>query len=356
MNYIDSNILFVGPYSKKPKGGVAFVLSEYEKLFPDAYFLTSTVSKNRLTKVFSFMGGVIRFVYLLLTQPGIKIVHIHGASYKSFKRKYIFFRIAKWFNKKVIYHIHGGGYQLFFQNASPKIKQRIRHFINNSDCLICLSESWKTFFTQNFQPQNIVIIPNIIPLPIRVNVPFKSKNCFVKFLFLGLIDNNKGVWFLLEVLHEHKRELLHKAIFYIGGNGQTKELERKIAEYDLGEMVKFIGWIDGEEKQKQLSNADIYILPSYNEGLPISILEAMSYSLPILSTTVGGIPEIVSNENGRLITPGNKEQLWSAIEFFINADKITLAKMGQVSKLKANPHLPDEVQDKLYSLYNGILK
>jgi hypothetical protein len=61
----NNNLLFIGPYSKKPKGGVSFVLSEYEKLFPDAYFVASTKSKNKLTKIFGFIWGIIHFVFLL---------------------------------------------------------------------------------------------------------------------------------------------------------------------------------------------------------------------------------------------------------------------------------------------------
>ena len=108
MSYKNNNILFIGPYSKNPKGGVAFVLSEYEKLFPEAYFVASTKTGNKVTKLFGFLFGLSHFLFLLLIRPSIKIVHIHGASYSSFKRKYIIYKIAKFFNKKVIYHIHGG--------------------------------------------------------------------------------------------------------------------------------------------------------------------------------------------------------------------------------------------------------
>lgn len=345
-----NEILFIGPYSKKPKGGVAIVLREYSKIFPNSYFIASTVSKNIFTKISGFLKGVIHFIFLLITQPQIKIIHIHGASYSSFKRKYIYFKIAKLFNKKIIYHIHSGGFHIFYKEATRKIKNRIHFFIENADCIICLSKRWEKFYLENFTPKKIVIVPNIISEP-KKGVQVKQMNDNTSFLFLGLIDRNKGVWLLLETLKQYKEELLNKAVFYIGGNGETKELKEKIVEYGLSDIVKYIGWVSGEEKQKLFLNADVYILPSYNEGLPISILEAMSYSLPILSTTVGGIPEIVSKENGRLIEPGNKDMLWEAISFFTNTDKSTLTKMGEASSAKVNPHLPEAVKNNLISLY-----
>lgn len=353
MSYKNNNILFIGPYSKKPKGGVAFVLSEYEKLFPEAYFVASTKTGNKGTKLLGFLFGLIHFLFLLLTRPSIKIVHIHGASYSSFKRKYIIYKIAKFFNKKVIYHIHGGAFHRFYYGASKKYRKRIQEPINNSDAIVCLSNHWKDFFKNNFNPKYVTVIPNIIPIPNEISF-IKTKSHLKEFLFLGLIDENKGIWLLLDTLKDHKHEIKNKAVFKIGGNGETQKLQKLIEEYGLTDIVEFQGWVSGEQKQHLLANADVYLLPSYNEGLPISILEAMSYSLPILSTNVGGIPEIVSDDNGKIIEPGNKEQLWKAIEFFIHADKNQLKEMGKHSFKKVKPHLPNEVKKSLIELYQKI--
>lgn len=353
-NTIDSNILFIGPYSKNPKGGVAFVLSEYEKLFPDAYFVASTKSGNKFIKLLGFILGMIHFVYLLITRPKIKIVHIHGASYSSFKRKYIIYKAAKFFNKKVIYHIHGAEYELFYKRAGQRKKNKIQKFINNTDCIVCLSKSWKDFFTKEFSPKRIAIIPNIISEPKSIQKEKIKSNEPLLFLLLGFVDKRKGVWLLLETLKDHKHAIKNKAIFKIGGNGETQKLQQLIKEYALSEVVLFVGWVSGDEKQELLATSDVYMLPSYNEGLPISILEAMSYSLPILSTNVGGIPEVVSDDNGIIIEPGDKEELWKAIEFFIKADKKQLEEMGDASFKKVKPHLPEEVQNQLLKLYNSL--
>ena len=160
---------------------------------------------------------------------------------------------------------------------------------------------------------------------------------------------------MIDIIQKNKSELAGKAIFRVGGNGETEKLQQRIKEYGLDNIVKFEGWVSGEKKQGLLRNTDVYILPSYNEGLPISILEAMSYSKPILSTTVGGIPEIVDAGNGILIEAGNKEQLWQSIQSFIHFTDEELTAMGTNSLKKAKPHFPESVFKKLNILYEQLV-
>ncbi|SHE69521.1 Glycosyltransferase involved in cell wall bisynthesis [Mariniphaga anaerophila] len=351
--YNTKNILFIGPYSKTPKGGVAFVLSEYKKLFPDAYFVASNVPANYFSKLISLVLGLIRFIFLLFIHPCIRIVHIHSASRNSFKRKYIYFKIAKKFNKKVIVHIHGGMFHEFYYNAKLSLKDKISDFINNSDTVVCLSSRWEKFFTENFEPRHILTIPNIITTPTIKDIRLNEKG-IVSFLFLGLIGTNKGIWFLLETLSNYKVHLKGKAKFYLGGNGEIKKLQELIRRYQLEDIVSFIGWVSNEDKQMYFNGADIFILPSYNEGLPISILEAMSHSLPIISTRVGGIPDIVDNSNGILIEPGNQKQLYDAIKYFIGGNKNSINAMGNQSFNKVEPYLPTQVESCLTNLYSKL--
>lgn len=353
--FTDKNILFIGPYSKSPKGGIAFVLSEYEKIFPDAYFIASTNSRNSITKVLYFLKCLIHISFLLIIQPRIKIIHIHGASYNSFKRKYIIFKLASLFKKKIIYHIHGGAFHEFYETSASRTQKNVKFMLEKADCIVCLSETWKNYFQQNFSSKSLIAIPNIIsdPKPDKHNA--ESQNP-MRFLFLGLIGENKGIWLLMEVLRKIAKKLEGDAIFYIAGNGDTKKLQSLITEYNLESIVKYAGWVGGKEKLKLLNQSDVYLLPSYNEGLPLSILEAMSYSLPIISTTVGGIPEIVDANNGILTEPGNESMLSDAIISIIQSEPEVLKRMGNNSYKKAQPHLPKNVKFELCKLYNLLLE
>ncbi len=347
-----SSILTIGTDYQNPSGGIAFVLQEYAMLFRPFNFICTTKSRGKISKAFTLISALIKFTYALIFKD-IRIIHIHSASYNSFFRKLIFVKIALRFKKKIILHIHGGSFNTFYENSKDNKREKIKYIINKVDGIVCLSKFWESYFSSNFNPKRIYIIPNIVPSPKEWNA-IKNNRKQYHFLFLGKVCKEKGCWDLLEVIHENKTLLWGKAIFHIGGNGETEKLKQLIKEYNIADIVKFEGWISGDKKIKLLQNSDIYILPSYNEGLPISILEAMSYSMPILSTTVGGIPEVVDESNGILTEPGNKVQLWESIQLLLSKTPEERAAMGLNSYNKVKPHLPSSVKEELDSLYKNL--
>ena len=142
---------------------------------------------------------------------------------------------------------------------------------------------------------------------------------------------------------------------YLGGDGDVEQVLTKIKEYGLDKIVEYVGWVTGNKKIKLLNNADVYILPSYSEGLPISILEAMSYKMPIIATNVGGIPEIVLNsQNGYLITPGDQQALKDSIDKMLLSD-IRRKEMGEISYQLSKAHFPNEIEKNLNSIYEDLL-
>lgn len=343
-------IIFIGVDYKKGKGGVASVLLQYSKIFPGAIFIKSTSSVNKISNLIEFLLCISKLTWLLIKNSDL-IVHIHGASYHSFYRKYFIFKICKWFSPKIIFHIHGGEFNKFYEKSSERVKNYIEDFISNADQIICLSPEWKIFFLENFNPKKIDIVPNIISYP---TIQANKLNDTFNFLFLGRISENKGIWLLVDVIIDHKKMLSGKCKFFIGGNGEKDKLEELISKNDLGNVIEYIGWVSDEKKNNYFNKANAYILPSYSEGLPISVLEAMSYGLPILSTNVGGIPEVVKdNVNGYLIHSGNKKELIDKILYIVNNQK-ELPFLGKNSMKMVEPYLPANVQDVLNNLYNNI--
>ena len=351
---ISNSILTIGPDYRNHRGGIGAVLEVYSKYFENFKFLASYKDGSDLYKSIYFFYILFIFIQRLVFDRSIRIVHIHGATRGSFARKFICFIIGKYiFGKKIIYHIHGAEYHLFYQESSPIVKKSIRMFINNSDNIFCLSEMWKRFFTSNFNPKKIEIVANIIDYP-SVNKRHKESSV-LNFLFLGQIGSRKGIFDLLEVLSKNKGKYNGKIKLTIGGNGEIEKLKAVIREKQIEGLVEFIGWVTNEKKINCLQTADIYILPSYNEGLPISILEAMSFGQAIIATNVGGIPEIVITEkNGILIEPGNLIEIENAIDFFIkNPEKIN--SYGIKSKQIVIKHMPDAVMMELSNIYKILL-
>ncbi|MEI3117571.1 MAG: glycosyltransferase [Parabacteroides johnsonii] len=277
-----------------------------------------------------------------------KIIHIHGASYNSFKRKKYFIHLAKFFHKKVIYHIHGGGFEEFYNQN----KKEVKNVLLKCDTIVVLSDYWKFFFTNEIGCKQVVIIRNIIENPIFQKV--QKKDSVLHFVLLGLLGKNKGVYDLLEEIKDHKEFYQHKIKLHLGGNGEVENIQSFIRQHDLSEIVTYEGWVSGQKKQELLSNSDVYILPSYKEGMPLSIIEAMSYKLPIISTLIGSIPELVDSTNGILIPPGDKKSLHCAnVKILNNKDK--LKQMGLASYQKAQNYFPENIEETLTKLYSSLL-
>lgn len=345
-------LIFIG-VDPNAKGGIASVLIEYSKLFPNAKFIKTTSDRNAITKVVFLLQSLFLTAYYSLFSSSA-IFHIHSASYNSFKRKYVLFRIIKLFKRKVVFHVHGGEFHLFYKNADTKLKLKIQRALNTSEAVICLSHSWKDFFEKQFQVKKLVVIPNIIAFPGHSSRIQNRTFNKLKMVFLGRISEKKGVWDLLDALEKIRVE--HNCDFelVVGGDGDVEHFQELIRLKNLNEFVRFIGWASAEEKQVLLAESNLFVLPSYNEGLPISILEAMSYELPILSTPVGGIPEVVEqNVNGILITPGNVNELVEALMTFIESPHL-MVEYGKNNIQKVKSHFPDEVKKELIEIYRTI--
>ena len=347
---ISSKILTIGPDFHPPQGGVSAVIEIYSKNFEVFNFISSY--RNKL-KFFVFIKCLFKLFIILTFNHKIEVIHIHAASYGSFYRKFIISIIGKFiFKKKIIYHIHGGGFKDFYEKGKI-IKWLIKKLFSIVDVAVCLSQSWYEFYYSNFKIKKIIILPNIIDFPEpRSN---NEKRGLINLLFLGLIRKEKGIYDLLNVISRRKDKYVGKIKLLIGGNGETKSLNEFVKKNQLDGLVEFLGWVEKRKKIDVFNNSDIFILPSYKEGLPLSILEAMSYGLAIISSKVGGIPEIViNNKNGILIEPGNLEHIENSIDFFlVNKEKIN--DFGMASKSMVKKYLPDSVLKEITSLYKSIL-
>jgi glycosyltransferase involved in cell wall biosynthesis len=349
---ISDKILTISTSRKENKGGIAMVVNTLSNYYESFNYIPSTRSQNSFVMCWYFGGCIIKLFYYILIKR-IKIVHLHGASYGSFIRKMIIINICKFFKIKTVYHIHGAEFELFYKKYNKL--EIIRNTINKADVLVVLSNSWQKFFESVTATKKIFVLNNIIEKP-DFERSYSHNYLPITFLFLGRIGDRKGIFDLLEVIKKYKKDLTGKILLHIGGDGDTDKLIEFIATNKLHDFVVFEGWVSGEKKKELLKMCDIYILPSYNEGLPVSILEAISYGMPIISTLVGGIPEVITDkENGFLIRPGDKQKIFECISYFIEYPK-EIERMGKKSTEIATVFYPEQVVHKLENIYKNLLQ
>lgn len=350
-NDIFERVLLIGPDYKRPKGGIAQVLNVYSKYYRNFNFITTLKDGTAFSKVFTLLDALFAFVFIMLFNRSIKIVHIHGTANNSMKRKSLFVNLAKLFNKKVIYHVHSA--------TLPECDKTQHDFIKKTLCkcdvVIALTPYWNDYIKRTYNCKRVITVENIVDYP-KMTTNQIQEDKSLTFLYLGLISNHKGIYDLIDVVREHHYEYQGKAKFVVAGNGETEKFQSLIKEYGISDVISYYGWASGDKKAELLNQCDVYIQPTYAEGQPISILEALSYKKPILTTPVGGIPDIVKdNYNGILFTPGDKVALATAITRFLEMPSNSIQQMGENSHSLVASHMPNEVISKLETIYTELL-
>ncbi|MDE6485053.1 MAG: glycosyltransferase family 4 protein [Duncaniella sp.] len=339
-------ILFIGPRSR---GGMDEVLKAYASKMPGARFVASYHGGSAARKIADFIGAYAHTAWLLMTHPSIEIVHIHTASGASFRRKMYFARLARRMGRKVVMHVHSGRFADYF-NTDP---DGITRSLNYCDEVICLSDQWYQFFSSH-GIDNLDLVPNPVDYPAKVEREADPEK--IHLLFLGVLDKPKGVIDLVKAMIELKPEVRDRVVLHIAGAGAEEEtLRSMIHDNGLEGNVVLEGWVSGDEKQRLLEMCHCFVLPSYFEGLPVSILECMAWKMPVIASCVGGIPSVVENGvNGYLIEPGDIDALAGAITEIVVNPAVRSA-MGTCSRSKAEAYSTDSVVSRLDKIYDRLL-
>ena len=307
------------------KGGIASVIEGYygsslESDY-DVTYIEGYCDRNKVAKIKKFLLGVGQFCSLLKNNPP-DLVHIHSSFGPSFTRKRFYINKAFKVGIPIVNHIHGADFDSFYTNASKHKKRIIRECYSKCSILVVLSDEWKTLISDIVPSEKIRVIENYsVPQDtglIREHFSKRFENKQV--LFLGEIGQRKGAYDLPSII-SRVRDVVPEAKFVIAGSGDIDGVKKGLRPQDM-ESVSFPGWLRGKAKEDVLLNSSVFLLPSYNEGLPMSILDAMGYGLPIVSTNVGGIPKLVLKNsrgisNGILSTPGELEKMSSDIVYYL---------------------------------------
>lgn len=346
---ITAQLLTIGPHFTPPKGGIAQVIDNYRRfiLGDDTFYICNSDTRGKFINTWLFFKGLHQLSTTLKKHHSIKIVHIHTASFISFRRAVFFAKAAKRLGKKVVMHIHGGAFKDFYASNSDYIKKSL----SICDAVIVLSPTWKEFFEQNNIHHNIHVVNNVIEPPTLHPVPSDGR---IHALFLGLLTKSKGIYDLLNAINSIKEQLRGRFLLHIGGNGETQKVETFIRENQLEDIAVFEGWVGGDKKIELLNKSALNILPSYNEGMPLSLLEALGYGHVIIATAVGAIPEIVDDTNGFLLQPGKVNDLANAILNAVNNAQL-LKTLAHSARQRAAAFAPICVETNLLGVYNSLL-
>jgi len=243
----------------------------------------------------------------------VDVVHLHMSVRGSAWRKLALLRLAGWFGVPVMLHLHGSEFEVWCRALSARGRERLVTTMARASRIIVIGEFWRRFLVDDLglPERRVVLVHNGVPLPEKPTTPAAAGPCHI--LTLGLLGPRKGTPELLRALADPALAGLDWRAT-IAGNGPVETYRQEALQRGLGERVALPGWVDEDGVRRLLAEADLFVLPSHNEGLPVAILEAMAAGLPVVTTAVGAIPDlVVEGQTGTMVPPGTVEPLAAAI-------------------------------------------
>lgn len=318
-------VLVIGVYPP-PFGGMAtYIKDMLESNLNKQYKLIHFDTTNRLSpdktifqSAFFHLQRITKLVNMLIfSRPNI--VHMHICSYQSFWRSSVDIALVKIFSRaKLLLHVHGAYFDKFYLESIALNKRIIKFTLNCSTNIIVLSRYWFDFFSGVVDSNKLCIVENGIVTKdylnhFEIRLAKNGQTDKINIFFIGEIGKRKGVYDIFNVIPEVIKKS-PKAHFSFAGSFEDKTIESEIYDLikrkNLKNYVSFLGLVTGKQKNKSFEDADIFILPSYAENFPISMIEAMASGLPVVTSRVGAIPEIIKDgENGFVVDPGDCSQI-----------------------------------------------
>lgn len=264
-------------------------------------------------------GGIFRISAILKSlwqwriclkkHPDAIIHYSFPLSAPSILRDPLFMGYSRWKHRKMIVHVHGG---LFLTaKHTPWILKAIMQRVFSMEVpFVVLSDMEVKLLKEKFDAQNVIALPNCVSV---AGPRWDSNPGPLKLGYLGRIEPNKGMSELLKACKLLKAEGVPFTLT-LAGKEETKGEYLPTMMHELGENFHYAGLVSGDEKEQFLHNMDVFMLPSYFEGLPMSMLECMSHGAVPVTTPVGSIPTVIhGGKNGLFIKDHDVESIVNAV-------------------------------------------
>lgn len=349
-------VLMVG-VSKKTKGGMWTVVENYlnNEMFVsknDVHYIATATSGNSIKRaLYSVWGGLKVLAYTISNK--YSILHVHMSERLSVFRKGIVMRISKIRHAKIVIHMHGAEFEVWYKSISEKKQKKVRNILNSADKIVILGEYWRPFMESLIDKKGkIAVVHNGVKCPRKNVYNHKSK----RLLFLGSICKRKGIYDLLKAMKIVAKKRSDIELDLYGPDNTSEGIGNLIHKDRLSKTVSYKGWLTADKKEELLSGQiALNVLPSYNEGLPMTILETMSYGIPNITTNVAAIPEVVNSDNGYLNEPGDYKAIAEEIVAFFDDISIKKNKSNHSYNAIKNEFSIDKNVEKMLGIYKEIV-
>ena len=298
----------------------------------------------------------LRSLARIIRRRRASIVHLHTCSGFSFYRSVADLILVRWLGCRAVLHIHGARFDEFYARVGWVQRRLIAGALARADRVIALSAAWRGKLAAMAPAARLVVVENAVVGP--AELPSRRHDGPCRFLLMARMDDWKGVDDLLEACAALRAA---KGAFELvlagppGTAGDGPVLAEKIRSRGLESSVRYVGPVRGAEKSDLLRWADVYVQPSHYEGMPISLLEALAYRLPVVATKVGAVPEVVADGvQGFLVPPRDPARLSAALSEMARDACRRQVLSDAAARLAASRFASKRFRDDLVDLYDGV--
>ncbi len=348
----------IGPGAgKNSSGGIVAVINNIMQHL-DRSLTVRHIVTMRPSSVFMHICTYLRSLLSLsinLLNRDAKIAHVHMSYRTSFYRKSSIILLLKLFRIPIIIHLHSGEFDTFFKELSSIMQRYVKWIYSLADKTILLTNGWHTWYKNEINVnESLVIYNGVEDYCDKNSLPLRERENII--LYLGRLEEKKGIYDLLYAF-EKVVQAIPDARLKICGDGEMAKCKKLAKDLHLDIYIDFLGWVDENEKYRLLNKSKIYILPSYFEGLPMGVLEAMSAGIAVIATDVGGTSEAIKNrENGMLIHAGSCKQIHENTVFLLQNPDIAEQLSKEARKYFLKNFDITKVSKKIAEVYYEILK
>ncbi len=313
------------------RGSIAAVVDAYRmhglfKRWPIEY--VATHSAGPLARRGTLAVKAFGRLAALLAEHRRAVLHVHTAPRGSFWRDMAYLSAAAAVRCPVILHLHGSGFDAFYDACSTTARALVRLALERAAWVAAPSQQLALWVRSVAPSANASFLPNPVCIPDGKGESAPRQNLI---LFLGKLAPQKGIFDLIDALSEI-RSAVPDVRLVCAGEGSRVAVARYAERLGLADAVKFTGWVGPSGKRALLENAAVFALPSYAEGMPVSLLEAMAAGVPVVATPVGGVPEVVADGvTGFLAAPGDVATLSRLLRKLL-LERALAAKVGAAGR------------------------
>ncbi len=296
------------------------------------------------------------------------LVHYHTSRGLAFLKDMVLAAMVRClFRVTTILHIRSSDATSILVSRVPRLQYfQLKILPYCCDRLVLLSENVLNDFAAILGPEagrrfraRCTVLPNFTLLPATYRRHQEPKDC-VRVFYIGNLGAGKGIYDILEAAKRLKDQVTSPFQVILAGPFNDRQEEQRVrtmvADFHLDETIVFLGTVYEAKKEAAFLQADVFVLPSYSEGMPQSLLEAMAYGLPVVVSNVGGIPEVVCDgQEGLMIKPGDIDELCRALKQLIESLECR-QRMGAAARHRMAAHHTVEIYlRQLQELYNLVL-